>query len=160
MGGSHSLPWPKQTSPGARGAAPRARCCFQLSAGQHTKEQGLPLHPAPFVVPTHGGCPSPPPGIHSLLGRVERRCILAAYALARIEGGSRDRACFSTPRRKESPPSSTSSLPQPPSHSHPMGKGRGGAGGKPAGLCWALGATRVGRLETIQFSRRSSQGHE
>lgn len=32
--------------------------------------------------------------------------------------------------------------------------------GKPGGICRALRASRAGRLETIQFSRRCSQGHE
>lgn len=44
--------------------------------------------------------------------------------------------------------------------SHPAWRGRQGEDGKLGGICRALRASRAGRLETIQFSRRCSQGHE
>lgn len=97
----------------------------------------------------------------------------------RAAAQSGDRACFSTGCQHtdaEASPSTLaslfSSLPspppagsmhsalQPPSRSHPARRGHQGEDGKPGGICWALRASRAGRLETIQFSRRCSQGHE
>lgn len=43
---------------------------------------------------------------------------------------------------------------------HPSGRGHPGEDGKPGRICPAFRISRVGMLETIQFSRCCSQGHE
>ena len=97
----------------------------------------------------------------------------------RAAAQSGDRACFSMGCRRtdaEASPSTLASLfsslpsppparsmhsaPQPPSRSHPTGRGHEGEDGKPGGIHRAFRAGRAGRLETIQFSRSCSQGRE